>query len=96
MVVGVSPSFDDRPSLGHSGELFAAEALVSKVAVESLHVAVLPRATWFDVESPYVDFPDELTHSARDERRLIVTENEVGEAPGRDQVSEQLNEMIAR
>ena len=95
VVVGVSPSLDDRPGLGHRGELFAGEALVSKAAVETLQVAVPPRATWLDVGSPDVDVPEELTHSPRDELRPIFTANELGDAPGRYRVSEQLNELIA-
>lgn len=80
VVVVVNPVLDDLSSLGHGDELLAGEEIVSKAVAETLHVAVLPRTAWLDVESPHLDLLKVLTYATRDEPRPIVTADEVGDA----------------
>ncbi len=52
MIVVLTPSSCRSAGMGNTGELFDGEQLVSQAAIEALGVAVLPGATWCDVQLP--------------------------------------------
>jgi hypothetical protein len=67
-------------SRSHSGlpqafEFFHGQELVAEPAVEALGVAVLPRASWFDVERLHTDMGQPFPDRQSDELRSIVTAN---------------------
>lgn len=55
MVVALPPVRGDDACFVHGLKFFAVQTLVPKPAVEALHEAVLPWATWFDIGRPHIN-----------------------------------------
>ena len=67
-----SPALDDDLALAQSVEDLAVEQLIAKVGVETLDVAVLPRAALLDVGGLGADSRDPFLHGLGDEFRSVV------------------------
>ncbi len=67
-----SPAFDDDPRLLQRVEDIAVQQLVAKLRVEALAIAVLPRATRFNVGRLGADRSNPVLHGLSDELRPIV------------------------
>src|SRR5204862_7800272 len=66
------PAFDDDLSLAQRVEDFTVEQFIAKAGVEALHVPVLPRAAWRDVDGLCPDRCYPFLHSPGHELRPIV------------------------
>ena len=93
MVVALPPLLNDDACFLHGRELFAVQEFVSELTVEALHVAILPRAAWFDVKCPDIDRFEEPTHSACNEFRPVVAPNECWNASDREQVNQHVDKV---
>src|SRR5215475_12823426 len=92
-VVVPPPALDDDLGLAESVEDFAVEQLVAQASVEALDVAVLPRATPFDVSGLGTDNRDPFLHGLGDELRSVVGPDVSGNAPQDEQVGQNVDHI---
>lgn len=71
-VVVAAPGFDQDLSLGQGVEDFSVQEFVTHRAVEGLAVAILPWATWSDVERLHADLRQPLLDGIGDELGAVV------------------------
>ena len=71
-VVVLAPALDQHSCLGDRVEDLAVQQLVTQLAVEALHVAVLPGTARLDVERLHADFPEPCPHRLRGEFASVV------------------------
>jgi len=67
---------DDHPGFGEDPELFPVEAFVTEVPVEALHIAILPRTAWVDVDRLDLVLGEPLLHRLGDELAAVVASQE--------------------
>ena len=72
VVVLPSPVLYHHSILGQSPKLLSVEGFFSKAGVETLHVSILPWASWLDVEGLNPLFGKPATKPAFDELRAVV------------------------
>ena len=77
-VVEATPLFNNNPGLGYAQKDFLVQTFVSQTVVETLHMPILPRTAWFNVDRPYSHFPQPLLNLPSDELRTIVTTQILG------------------
>lgn len=95
MVIRLPPLLDNDASFLHAHEFFAVQTLVSEPAIEAFDIAVLPRATRFDVGSPDIDLFEELSDTTADKLRAVVAADEFRDAANCEQIRQQFDELIA-
>ena len=71
-VVVPPPGFVQDLCLSQGVEDLAIQELVAHRAIEAFTVAVLPRATWSDVERLHADLRQPLLHGIGDELGAVV------------------------
>src|SRR5262249_35760698 len=71
-IVMLAPPLDDDLRLAERREDFAVEQLVAQAPIEALDIAVLPRATAFDVSRSRPDRADPALHGVGDELRPLL------------------------
>ena len=77
-VVLLSPSFDHDLGLLKSVEYLSVEQLISQFSVEAFVVAVLPGATWLDIEGLHSQTAQPLTHCLSRELTAVVRSDILG------------------
>ena len=65
-------------------------------AVETLHVAVLPRSARFDVRCPHFDEIEKRTYAMADKFRAVVAANKLWHATSHKQISQQEHQINER
>ena len=95
VVVRVPPLLNDNASFLHAREFFAVQTLVSEATIETFDVAVLPRAAGLDIGGADIDLFQELSDTTADELRTVVAPDEFRDAAYREQIRQQLDELIA-
>jgi len=86
VVVVHPPLVENDPSLRQAQEQLTVEQLVPKPAVEALHVAILPRARFLDVERANARPRQPLLDLLGNELRAVVAPQVLGCSPHGEQV----------
>ena len=94
MVITLPPVLNDDACFLHGREFFAVQAFVSELAIETLDITILPRASRLDVSRTYIDRFKEPTHSTCDEFRTIIASNELRNSSDREQVNQHVDKVI--
>jgi len=92
-VAVASPCLDDDLGFGEAVEDLAVEQFVTKLRVEALAIAVLPRASRFDERGLCADSDDPLAHRLGDELRTIVGTNMTRRTAQDEQVRQDVDDV---
>ena len=93
-VVVLAPPLDQHACLRHRVEDLAVQQLVAQLAVQALHVAVLPGAARLDVERLHPDLAEPLPHRRRGEFAPVVAAHVVRHAARGHQPREPLQHVV--
>ena len=86
MIIIQPPAIHNVPCLGQVQEQLAIEAFIPKLAVEALHVSILPGTARFDEQCPDLGLLEPLPHRLARELRTVIA----AEVAGTTTQSEQL------
>jgi len=78
----VPPALDKNQGFLEAVEDFPVEKLISEFAVEGLAVAILPRASWFNIGCLHTDLGKPLAQRDGNQFRVIVRTNVSRHTPG--------------
>ena len=93
VVVVKSPTVDDPASLCQAEEQLAIQELITQLAVEALHVAVLPGAAWGNEQRLDVGLAEPFAYLLRHELRPVVTADELGSPSHGKQVTQDFHNL---
>ena len=94
-VVGLPPTLDEHLGLEQGVEHLAIQKFIPQLPVEALHVAVLTRRSWLDVERLHPDPPELLPHLCRGELAAVVAADVVRHTLAHEQVAQPLQDILA-
>ena len=88
-----APLLDHDPGLRERIEDLAVEQLVTELAIEALHIAVLPGARPFDEGRLGAHRDDPLSHRLCDELRALIRADMIGSSPFETEVRQGLDNI---
>src|SRR6059058_186383 len=94
-VVHPPPPLDEYLRFQQRVEHFAVEQLVTKLAIEALDVAVLPRRTRFDEQRLHLDALKPFPHTSDRELWTVIAANVAGNAAADEQITQPLQYVLA-
>jgi hypothetical protein len=78
-IIVLSPSLDHHLGLSQGVEYLSIEQLISQFPIEALVVAVLPGASWLDIEGLHSQTAQPLTHGLSCEFPAVVRSDILGD-----------------
>ena len=94
VVVLTAPASHQGLCLGECVEDLSLQQLVSELAVEALHLAVVPERAGLDEQLFDADPTESLPHRFGDELRLVVRAEVICNTSGHEQLGKSLQEIL--